>query len=75
MVLAVKQQKKSKQPINMKRFSLLIKAAIRYNFKPIMVAKFKLDSTKFGEIFQAEDLLYNTRCGAHDGDCKLLKQN
>ena len=52
-----------------------MKAAIRYNFKPIMVAKFKLDNTKFGEIFQAEDLLYNTRCGAHDGDCKLLKQN
>lgn len=59
----------------MKRFSLLIKAAIRYNFKPIMVAKFKLDNTKFGENFEAEDILYNTRGGAHDGDCKLLKQH
>lgn len=41
-------------------------AAIRYNFKHIMVAKFKLDNTKFGEIFEAEDLLYNTRGGARD---------
>lgn len=40
-----------------------------------MVAKFKLDNTKFGEIFEAEDLLYNTRGGARDGDCKFLKQN
>ena len=50
---------------------MLIKAAIRYNLKPIVVAKFKIDDIKFGGNFEAEDLLYTTRSGAHDGDCKI----